>query len=72
MTPVLARITEHTTATERGHHIVLLHKFQRFVFDQTIAQIARQLTQLDGLCLDNAPERRNVAAWIAANFTPRG
>jgi hypothetical protein len=37
-----------------------------------VARIAQQLTQLDGLCLDNAPERRKLARWIAANFTPKG
>ena len=37
-----------------------------------IARIARQLMQLDGIALDNEPERRKLARWIAANFTPRG
>ena len=38
----------------------------------SIARIARQLEQLDGLALDNAPERRRLARWIVANFTPKG
>lgn len=37
----------------------------------TVARIAQQLTQLDGLALDNAPERRKLARRIAANFVPR-
>ena len=36
------------------------------------ARIADQLTQFDGLALDNEPERRRLARWIAAHFTPKG
>lgn len=37
----------------------------------SIARIVRQLAQLDGLALDNLPERRRLARWIAANFVRR-
>ena len=35
-------------------------------------RIAADLTRFDGLALDNVPERRKLARWIAANFVPRG
>lgn len=34
-----------------------------------IKRIAAELCDFDGLCLDNAPERRLLAMWIAENFT---
>jgi hypothetical protein len=31
-------------------------------------EIAHQLEELDGLCLDNVPERHRLARWIAATL----
>jgi hypothetical protein len=36
---------------------------------EEIKQIAAELCAFDGLCMDNEPERRKLATWIAQNFT---